>query len=95
MKKIKKYTKPLWYGITIAPLIAISKSTFAADLLSKALDGDVQDSLGSEANFWKLFTLVAIVLATGGAVAAKNPMVFISVLAIAFIPAFLIRAFVF
>ena len=95
MKKIKKYTKTVWYGITIAPLVAITKSTFAADLLSKALEGDIQDSLGSEAKFWKIFTLVAIMLATGGAAVSKNPMVFVGVLGIAFIPAFLIKAFVF
>jgi ABC-type Fe3+-siderophore transport system permease subunit len=76
-------------------LSTIAKSAFATDLLHEALQGDVQDSLGGDAKFWRIFTLVAIVLATGAAVTTKNPMVFVGVIAVAFIPTFLIRTFVF
>lgn len=95
MKMIKKCANAVMYGLTIAPLCFIAKSAFATDLLNKALEGDVQDSLGGDAKFWKIFTLVAIMLATGAAVTTKNPMVFIGVMAVAFIPTFLIKTFVF
>jgi ABC-type Fe3+-siderophore transport system permease subunit len=95
MEVIKKCTKAVSYGLATMPLSLISKSSFASDLLSNALEGDVQDSLGGDAKFWKIFTLVAIMLATGAAVSTKNPMVFLGVMAVAFIPTFLIRTFVF
>jgi hypothetical protein len=95
MKMIKKCTEFLKYGLITVPLGFISKSAFATDLLGRALEGDVQDSLGGDGKFWKIFTLVAIMLATGGAVTTKNPMVFIGVMAVAFIPTFLIKTFVF
>ncbi|HAT1800867.1 hypothetical protein [Legionella pneumophila] len=73
----------------------LSKSVFANDLLARALEGDVKDSLGSGSMFWKIFILVDIILATAMAVKSKNPMVFIGVTAVAFIPAFLLKTFVF
>lgn len=95
MKMIKKYTSAARSGLTATALSLIGKSAFATDLLSTALEGDVKDSLGGGASFWKLFTLAAIVLATGAAVSTKNPMVFVGVMAVAFVPAFLIKTFVF
>ncbi|MFP3773661.1 hypothetical protein SC813_15525 [Legionella pneumophila serogroup 1] len=73
----------------------LSHSVFANDLLSRALEGDVKDSLGSGSMFWKIFILVDIILATAMAVKSKNPMVFVGVTAVAFIPAFLLKTFVF
>ncbi|QLZ68936.1 hypothetical protein FOLKNPGA_01716 [Legionella sp. PC1000] len=73
----------------------LSSSLWANDLLSKALEGDVKDSLGSGSMFWKVFILVDIILATAMAVKSKNPMVFVGVTAVAFIPAFLLKTFVF
>lgn len=95
MKMIKNCANAVMYGLPIASMSFIAKSAFATDLLNKALEGDVQDSLGGDAKFWKIFTLVAIMLATGAAVTTKNPMVFIGVMAVAFIPTFLIKTFVF
>lgn len=73
----------------------LSHSVFANDLLARALEGDVKDSLGSGSMFWKVFILVDIILATAMAVKSKNPMVFVGVTAVAFIPAFLLKTFVF
>ncbi|WP_454784016.1 hypothetical protein [Legionella sp. WA2024007413] len=76
-------------------IFLFSSSLWANDLLSKALEGDVKDSLGSGSMFWKVFILVDIILATAMAVKSKNPMVFVGVTAVAFIPAFLLKTFVF
>ena len=76
-------------------MLLLSGSVFANDLLAKALDGDVKDSLGNGSMFWKVFILVDIILATAMAVKSKNPMVFVGVAAVAFIPAFLLKTFVF
>ena len=95
MNILKQCAKAVRYGLVTVPLGFIAQSAFATDLLNKALEGDVQDSLGGDAKFWKIFTLVAIMLATGAAVTTKNPMVFIGVMAVAFIPTFLIKTFVF
>jgi hypothetical protein len=76
-------------------IFLLSKNALANDLLAKALEGDVKDSLGSGSMFWKVFILVDIILATAMAVKSKNPMVFIGVTAVAFIPAFLLKTFVF
>lgn len=95
MKMIKKCTTAVNYGLSILLLSLVGKSAFAADLLKASLEGDVQDSLGGGATFWKLFTLAATVLATGAAVSTKNPMVFVGVMGVAFVPAFLIKTFVF
>ena len=73
----------------------IAGASQAEDLLAKALQGNVDDSLGSGSMFWKIFILVDIILATAMAVKSKNPMVFIGVAAVAFIPAFLIKTLVF
>jgi hypothetical protein len=81
-------------GLTLA-LALLSRSVLANDLLAKALEGDVKDSLGNGSMFWKVFILVDIILATAMAVKSKNPMVFVGVTAVAFIPAFLLKTFVF
>jgi uncharacterized membrane protein len=73
----------------------LSRSVFAVDLLNQALEGDAKDTLGSGAMFWKIFILVDIVLATAMAVKSKNPMVFLGVFFIAFIPGLLLKLFVF
>jgi ABC-type Fe3+-siderophore transport system permease subunit len=95
MKMIKKYTNAASYGLTAVVFSLVGKSAFATDLLKTSLEGDIKDSLGSQATFWKLFTLAAVVLATGASVSTKNPMVFVGVMGVAFVPAFLIKAFVF
>jgi hypothetical protein len=80
---------------TTLTLFLLSKSALANDMLARALEGDVKDSLGSGSMFWKVFILVDIILATAMAVKSKNPMVFVGVTAVAFIPAFLLKTFVF
>ncbi|CZI17187.1 TPA: hypothetical protein ACF8SH_003282 [Legionella pneumophila] len=92
LKKIIALSKEL---SIVATVTLLSKSAFANDLLAKALEGDVKDSLGSGSMFWKVFILVDIILATAMAVKSKNPMVFVGVTAVAFIPAFLLKTFVF
>ena len=76
-------------------LCLTSASVFANDLLAKALTGDVGDSLGSGSMFWKIFILADVILATAMAVKTKNPMVFVGVAGVAFIPAFLLKTLVF
>lgn len=95
MQMIKKCTKAVKYGVTVLPMVLITKSAFATDLLGRALEGDIADSLGSSSKFWKVFILVDIMLATAMAVKSKNPMVFLGVAGVAFIPAFLLKTFVF
>lgn len=95
MKRGKKIISLIQKGGSALLFTILSKSVFANDLLAKALTGDVQDSLGSGSMFWKIFILVDIILATAMAVKSKNPMVFIGVAAVAFIPAFLLKTFVF
>ncbi|QMT62126.1 hypothetical protein [Legionella sp. PC997] len=95
MKRVKKIISLIQKGGSALLFTILSKSVFANDLLAKALTGDVQDSLGSGSMFWKIFILVDIILATAMAVKSKNPMVFIGVAAVAFIPAFLLKTFVF
>jgi uncharacterized membrane protein len=74
---------------------ALSVSAFAEDKLAGALSGDVQDMLGSNGTLWKLFILVDIILAAAAAVKTKNPMVFLLVFFIVFLPGLFIKAFVF
>ncbi|STX81534.1 hypothetical protein ACNVED_15975 (plasmid) [Legionella sp. D16C41] len=95
MKMGKKIVDLLQKGGTTFIFLLLSKNVLANDLLAKALEGDVKDSLGSGSMFWKVFILVDIILATAMAVKSKNPMVFVGVTAVAFIPAFLLRTFVF
>ena len=85
-------SKKIWLGLMS---LCISGASQAEDLLAKALQGNVGDSLGSGSMFWKVFILVDIILATAMAVKSKNPMVFIGVAGVAFIPAFLLKTFVF
>lgn len=76
-------------------MMGFASFVYANDLLGKALEGDVQDSFGNGSMFWKIFILVDIILATAATVKTKNPMVFVGVAAVAFIPAFLIKSLVF
>lgn len=95
MKMGKKMVSLIQKGSLTLVSTLLSNSVFANDLLSRALEGDVKDSLGSGSMFWKIFILVDIILATAMAVKSKNPMVFVGVTAVAFIPAFLLKTFVF
>lgn len=95
MHKQNILMKSIKGGISSLCVFLFSSSLWANDLLSKALEGDVKDSLGSGSMFWKVFILVDIILATAMAVKSKNPMVFVGVTAVAFIPAFLLKTFVF
>lgn len=87
----KKVKKAFW----VTSILLIAQSSFASDLLGQSLTGDVADSLGSGSMFWKIFILIDIMLATAMAVKSKNPMVFLGVASVAFIPAFLLKTFVF
>lgn len=91
----KKIISSMQKGGSALMFALLSRSVFANDLLARALEGDVKDSLGSGSMFWKIFILVDIILATAMAVKSKNPMVFVGVTAVAFIPAFLLKTFVF
>lgn len=95
MKTNNKLTKYYHKGILLLGCSFLSTCIFAKDLLGQALKGDVQDSLGNGSMFWKVFILIDIILATAMAVKSKNPMVFVGVAGVAFIPAFLIKTFVF
>lgn len=95
MKRFRKVINWMGKGGSALLFALLSNSVFANDLLARALEGDVKDSLGNGAMFWKVFILVDIILATAMAVKSKNPMVFVGVTAVAFIPAFLLKTFVF
>lgn len=95
MNMVKKSVSLIQKGSLALVSALLSHSVFANDLLARALEGDVKDSLGSGSMFWKVFILVDIILATAMAVKSKNPMVFVGVTAVAFIPAFLLKTFVF
>ena len=95
MKMGKKLTGIVQKATGCMLMTLLSSSVFAGDLLARALEGDVKDSMGSGSMFWKIFILVDIILATAMAVKSKNPMVFVGVTAVAFIPAFLLKTFVF
>ena len=73
----------------------LASQVYATDKLAGAMAGDVQDMLGGQGTFWKVFILVDIILSAAMAVKTKNPMVFVGVFAIALLPAFLINTFVF
>lgn len=74
---------------------AFAGSVLAQDKLAGVMGGDIQDMLGGQGTFWKVFILVDIILAAAALVKTKNPMVFLSVFAIALIPGYLISVFVF
>ena len=90
-----KSNNALKNALAAVTLCLASASVFANDLLAKALTGDVGDSLGSGSMFWKIFILADVILATAMAVKTKNPMVFVGVAGVAFIPAFLLKTLVF
>ena len=75
--------------------VVLTSGVWATGKLAEAINGDVQDLLGSGSSFWKIFILVDIILAAAVAVKTKNPMTFLGVLAIALVPGFLIKTFVF
>lgn len=93
--KITQKVKKIYINFISMSLLFLATNTYASDLLSKALTGDVQDTFSGSGIFWKVFILVDVILATAMAVKTKNPMVFLGVAAVAFIPAFLIKTFVF
>ncbi len=89
---IKKKCKAI--GLSTAGLLFMS-SAFAQDRLAGAMSGDVQDMLGGAGAFWKAFILIDIIFAAAALIKTKNPMVFLSVIAVALIPTYLINVFVF
>ena len=95
MKLVKKMSSSFRKALAIAGGFILSSSVWAEDKLANVITGEVQDMFGSGASFWKLFILVDIILAVAAVVKTKNPMVFLGVLAVAIVPTFLIRTFVF
>ena len=91
-KKLGHCFKKMSLGLSTALL---ASSVYASDKLAGAMSGDIQDMLGGQGTFWKAFILVDIILAAAALVKTKNPMVFLSVFAIALIPGYLISVFVF
>lgn len=75
--------------------VLLSSAVFAQDKLSGVMGGDIQDMFSDSGTLWKIFILVDIILAAAALIKTKNPMVFFGVLAIVFIPRFLMNAFVF
>lgn len=65
------------------------------DLLSSALSGSVEKTVGATGKFWKIFILFDIVLAAAAAVKTKNPLVFGGVFITAFLPGILLSTLVF
>lgn len=95
-KEVKmKFRQKIKALVATASGAMLTSGVWAADKLAEAISGDVQDMLGSGSSFWKIFILVDIILAAALAVKTKNPMTFVGVLAIALVPGFLIRTFVF
>ena len=91
-KNLVNGLKKIGIGLSVALLAC---QVYATDKLAGAMAGDVQDMLGGQGTFWKIFILVDIILSAAMAVKTKNPMVFVGVFAIALLPAFLINIFVF
>lgn len=95
MKFVKKIHEKARKALMVAGGVALSASVWADDKLAGVINGDLQDMLGSGSSFWKIFILVDIILAAALAVKTKNPMTFLGVFAIAMVPGFLIKTFVF
>lgn len=95
MKISEKLIKVLAYFTVPCFLMFLATHADAKDLLGSALQEDVADTFGTQGIFWKVFILVDVILATAMAVKSKNPMVFLGVAAVAFVPAFLIKTLVF
>lgn len=91
-KKIKEKLKQIGVGTSGLLLMA---PVFAQDKLAGAMSGDIQDMLGGAGAFWKAFILIDIIFAAAALIKTKNPMVFLSVIAVALIPTYLINVFVF
>lgn len=95
MKTSEKIVKVYMYFAVSCFLMILAAHADAKDLLGSALQEDVADTFGTQGIFWKVFILVDVILATALAVKSKNPMVFLGVAAVAFVPAFLIKTLVF
>ena len=95
MEKSEKMFDLLGFVCFFAFCFLLSTDSFAADRLANVFGGDVGDTFKSNSTFWQVFILVDIILATAAAVKTKNPMVFAGVAVVAFVPAFLLKAFVF
>lgn len=95
MKIIKAVTQALHHWAIGLLCLLLAHSTFAADVLARSLEGDVQDSLGSRGAIWKIFIFADIVIATAAAIKSRSPMVFFGVLIIVFVPTYLVHIFVF
>jgi hypothetical protein len=95
VKLVKKMSSGFRKALAVGAGFALSSSVWAEDKLAQVIGGEVQDMFGSGASFWKLFILVDIILAVAVVVKTKNPMAFLGVLAVAIVPTFLIRTFVF
>ncbi len=92
MTKTTRQFKRIWGGIS---LMLLSASIHATDVLAGVMDGDVKDTFGASGVFWKIFIVADLVLATAAAVKSKSYMVFVGVVLITFIPALLLKLFVF
>ncbi len=95
MKKISQLRHSFKKMSLALSTACLSTAVFAQDKLAGVMAGDIQDMLGGQGTFWKAFILVDIILAAAALVKTKNPMVFLSVFAIALIPGYLISVFVF
>lgn len=95
MMNTTQTTRIMINACLISLLLFVANNSFAQDLLGQALVGDVSDTFNGQGVFWKVFILIDVILATAMAVKTKNPMVFIGVAAVAFIPGFLIKTLVF
>lgn len=88
----KRYGALLLIG---ASLMFFCDLLHAKDILASSLEGDVKDTLGSGGVFWKILTLISIVLASVAAIGSKNPLAFLGVFGVVFIPTALIKVLVF
>lgn len=95
MKLVKKLNSGLRKAMAVGTGLVLSSGVWAEDKLATVISGDMQDMFGINASFWKLFILVDIILAVAVVVKTKNPMAFLGVLAVAIVPTFLVRTFVF
>ena len=95
MKLVKKLNSGLRKAMAVGTGLVLSSGVWAEDKLATVISGDMQDMFGTNASFWKLFILVDIILAVAVVVKTKNPMAFLGVLAVAIVPTFLVRTFVF
>lgn len=79
----------------ISFLAFLTTNAFAEDILANALNENVHATLGSGSTLWKIMLLVDVVLSTVAAVKTKNPMAFLGVFFVLFIPGMMIERLVF